>query len=274
MKPWFALAVILVPAVASAQPTDAEQQEAGALVEQANVTSQRGDHETAAQLYQQAYKLTRQPMLLSDIGSEYLLMQNRRWALTYFCRYLDAEPTGTNAATAKAQVRTLYVQLGGSATLNDEEQCKPIVKSGAVVKPPAVPLKQPLATAGDSGVAPAHTSDMSRVRLAGLGVAGLGVLAFAVGAYYGVEANRLQDELTNHPVDEPWPVDLRAREAQGDSYNNRAIILMTGGAVVAAAGAAAFLFIRSDPSASATETVMFTPIVSPDGFGLAAAGRF
>src|SRR5262245_53881135 len=97
-----ALALLFVPAIAAAQqPTAQQKQQASELVKKAISKSQAGDHDSAVELYLQAYTIIPQPLLLSNIGSEYQQMQKPVEALKYFCKYLEADgPQGQNAGYA------------------------------------------------------------------------------------------------------------------------------------------------------------------------------
>src|SRR5690606_31051041 len=72
-----AVVVLLAPSLAIAQPSAKDKQEASDLVKRAIAKSQSGDHETAVQLYLDAYKIIPQPLLLSNIGSEYQQMNKK-----------------------------------------------------------------------------------------------------------------------------------------------------------------------------------------------------
>src|SRR6185436_7205612 len=126
----------LVPGLALAQ-SPKDKQKAGELVKQAIAKSQAGDHQGAVDLYNDAYKIIPQPLLLSNIGSEYQQMEHKGVeALGVFCKYRSSEgPQGQNSAYVTAQAKLLYIQLGGVTSVKDEDVCKPIVKP-TVTTPP------------------------------------------------------------------------------------------------------------------------------------------
>src|SRR5690606_17162028 len=129
--------VVLAPALAVAQPSAKDKQQASDLVKRAIAKSQAGEHDIAVQLYLDAYKIIPQPLLLSNIGSEYQQMDTPVEAIKYFCKYIEADPTGANVPYALAQTRTLYVDLGGDASVPDSELCKPLPKPEPAPQPPA-----------------------------------------------------------------------------------------------------------------------------------------
>ena len=93
------LALLARTSLALAQPkppTQQQMQQAGDLVKKAIAKSQAGDHALAIELYQQAYTIVPQPLLLSNIGSSTSRRKKPVEALKYFCKYLEADPTGAN----------------------------------------------------------------------------------------------------------------------------------------------------------------------------------
>lgn len=272
----YVIATLLVSATALAQSAE-DKQEAAALVERADAANAAGDHEMAGQLYQRAYKLDPRPQLLVKVATAYQTMGKSQWALTYYCEYLSTAPAGDDVAAARTNARTLHVELGGDASATDADICRPVTREST--PPPATDTTRAAAPVASASRPLPETPDedpdgtgTSSLRVASLALAGVGAIAFGVGVYYGLQARSIANELTNHPVEEPWPVDLRAREERGESYNRRAIALMAGGGAAVALGVAAYVVLR--PSSSPADAVTVAPVLSPDGIGLAAAARF
>jgi len=231
-----ALVLVLVPALAAAQPppTPAQKQAASERVKKAIAKSQAGDHETAVDLYLEAYTIIPQPLLLSNVGSEYQQMKKPVEALKYFCKYLEADPTGNNVTYATAQARTLYIELGGVPSVEDNELCKPIVKPKDEPPPPVreEPAVTQAPTEGpvDSGPKKATPT----LRYVGFGVAIVGAGLFGAGVYYGLQAKSIADEITNHNIQDPWPGNIKQREQEGKDANTKAIGFMVGGGIAVA----------------------------------------
>lgn len=270
-----ALALVLVPAVASAQSAK-DKQKASDLVKQAIAKSQAGDHETAVQLYEDAYKIIPSTLLLSNIGSEYQAMKKPVEALKYFCKYIEADPTGSNISFATAQAKTLYIELGGVPNIEDKDVCKPIVKPPApkvepdphvVDAPPSQP--EPTPGAGD-----AATRKRSTLRLVGIGVGALGAGVFGLGVYYGFKAKGISDDITNHDPNDPWPANIKQLEADGASFEKKQIGFMIGGGLALVGGAALFVLGGSKSSGETGASVTVSPVATPDQLGVAASGRF
>jgi tetratricopeptide (TPR) repeat protein len=273
------LALAVAPAVAVAQPspTPMSKQLASEKVKKAIAKSQAGDHEAAADLYLDAYAIVPQPLLLSNIGSEYQQMKKPVEALKYFCKYLEADPTGSNATYVTAQARTLYIELGGATTVEDGDLCKPIVKPKPA-EPPPPPVVTTASVTPSPEPAPGpvdHGGDGSKtpvVRYVGIGVAVAGAAVFGAGAYFGLKAKSISDDITNHDPSKPWPSDIKQKEADGAAYEKKQIGFMIGGGVAVAAGVV--MFVVGAPKKSSETSVSIAPVATGDTLGFAAAGRF
>jgi tetratricopeptide (TPR) repeat protein len=278
-----ALALILVPSVAAAQSAK-DKQRASDKVKQAIAKSQAGDHEAAVELYLEAYKIIPQPLLLSNIGSEYQQMKKPVEALSYFCKYIDADPTGNNISYATAQAKTLYIELGGVDDVDDDDVCKPIVKKKKA------PDRQPDVGGNTNGnndnrvdgrtppppgqvdAKPASPSSPVRWVGVGLGVVGAGV--FGLGTYYGLQAKKISDDITNHDPSQPWPANINQLEADGAAYEKKQIYFMIGGGAALATGIVLYFVGGPKASSESATGVSFTPVATPDTLGFAASGRF
>jgi tetratricopeptide (TPR) repeat protein len=273
----FALAMT---AVAAAQPSDKDKQQASGLVKQAIAKSQAGDHNKAIELYEEAYKIIPQPLLLSNIGSEYQASEKPVEALKYFCKYLEAEPNGSNAGFAKSQAKKLYTDLNDLEDVEDHEICKPIEKKPPDEKKPPEPVADE-GSITDVGPEPESkqpkpkraSDDGGELRWIGVGVGVLGAGAVGLGFFFGRKAQDISEEISNHDLSTPWPDDIRTREADGKSYEKKQIGFMAAGGVAVAIGVV--LFVVGGPKATDTSTqVSITPIATPDTMGFAASGRF
>jgi hypothetical protein len=258
-------------ATAQPQPSPATKQQASALVKQAIAKSQAGDHATAIELYLQAYALIPQPLLLSNIGSEYQQESGKQVeALKYFCKYLEADPTGSNVSYATAQAKALQIQLGNQ--VDDKDVCKP-------AEPPPPPPPDT-----GSGAQVTGTADMTQappmeppsggktLEYTGLGIAAAGAVGLGVGVYFGLQAKDKSDQISNHKTSDPWPADIKKIEAEGQSDENKQIGFLIGGGVALAAGTVIYFVGKSH--ASSGEHVSIVPVVTPNSAGLSLGGSY
>ncbi|HTL32828.1 MAG TPA: hypothetical protein VL326_06880 [Kofleriaceae bacterium] len=273
------LALLLVPTLALAQSAK-DKQKAGELVKQAIAKSQAGDHQAAVDLYQEAYKLIPQPLLLSNIGSEYQQMDHKEVeSLGWFCKYLASEgPQGQNSAYVTAQAKLLYIRLGGVTDVKDEDVCKPIVKPAPVTPVDTGNTNTNTTPTEPVGPAPGPVDNGPKtktppMRYVGMGLAVVGAGMFGFGVYEGLQAKSISDEITNHPMGDPWDSNIKDREAEGESAEKKQIIFMAAGGVALVAGVA-MVFVFKPKTESAEQHVMVTPVVNGDTLGFAAAGRF
>ena len=275
-----ALALLFVAGTVAAQPSPAQKQQASSLVKQAITKSQQGDHETAIELYLQAYALIPTPLLLSNIGSEYQALPGKQVeALKYFCKYLEAEPTGSNASYATAQAKWLQQQLGNK--VDDKDVCHPAKE--AAPPPPPPPPDNTGSGAGsdvtgttDLGTAPPppHEGGGHGLAYAGLGIAGVGAIGLGVGVYFGLQAKNISDQISNHKMSDPWPANIQQMEKDGQSDEDKQVAFMIGGGVALAAGAILYLVGRSHDSSDSSEHVSIAPVVTPTGAGFAIGGSY
>jgi len=273
-----ALVVLAGTAAADPAPSPAQKQQASSLVKQAIAKSQSGDHSTAIELYLQAYALIPQPLLLSNIGSEYQALPGKQVeALKYFCRYLEADPTGSNASYATAQAKWLQQQLG--TKVDDKDVCHPAKEP----PPPPPPDHEPDSAGSGAGSQVTGTTDIQPpppkheggghgLEYAGIGIALAGAAVTGVGVYYGIQARNISDQISNHKISDPWPANIKQLEADGQSDEDKQVAFMIGGGAALAAGLVLYFVGRSH--ASSGEHVSVAPVVTPGSFGLALGGSY
>ncbi|HEY1549602.1 MAG TPA: tetratricopeptide repeat protein [Kofleriaceae bacterium] len=277
------IALIAVPLLARAdKPTPAQLQQAGDLVKKAITKSQAGDHDQAIDLYKAAYDIIPQPILLSNIGSEYEQAKKPIQALKYFCKYLDADPTGSNASYAIAKAKAIQIDLGNPPA-DDDAVCK------APAPPPPPPKSTTLAEPGFEGSGSATTgafgptggpSDDEHpgrgLEYTGVAVGAVGIAGVIAGITFGLEAKSLSDQINNHNIMQPWPsqidgVPINEWTSQGAAWNRDTYIFAIGGGVAIAAGLGLFIYGWNQ---DAKPTERATVSVVPTGNGLAAFGTF
>ncbi|HEX4452637.1 MAG TPA: hypothetical protein VH143_17285 [Kofleriaceae bacterium] len=280
----FVLALTAVPLIARAdKPTQAQLQQAGDLVKRAITKSQAGDHEQAIDLYKQAYDIIPQPILLSNIGSEYEQAKKPVQALKYFCKYLDADPTGSNASYATAKAKAIQIDLGNPPA-DDNGVCKPPAPpppKATIVEPGFDGSGSAAATTGAFGATGGPQADDDHpgrgLEYTGAAVGAVGVAGVIAGLTFGLKAKSLSDQINGHNISQPWPsqidgVPINEWPSQGAAWNRDTYIFAIGGGVAIAAGIGLFVYgwdqnDHGKPSERAVSIV-------PTGNGLAAFGQF
>ena len=98
------------------------------------------------------------------------------------------------------------------------------------------------------------------------------MIALGVGAYAGVRASSISNELTTHDRTKPWPNDVQELQKNGQSYENVQIGALIAGGVMLTAGVVLYVVSRSDaPAEHANDK---TVRLSPTTNGFVVYGRF
>ena len=255
-----ALAASPVLAQPTQPPTEQQKIAAGSLVKQAIAKSQAGDHEAAIKLYLDAYVIVPNPILLSNVGSEYKQAKKLVDALKYFCMYLEKDPTGANASYALSEATIIHMELEVRG-----EVCKPepVEKPAPPDPDPAgEPLPEPPKPSGDPG---------RGLRIAGLGVAGAGVISLGAGVFFGLKAKENSDLISNHNMADEWPANIKQIEADGQTYENRQVIFTIAGGALITTGVVVYFIGRSKKSET---SVSVTPTVTSETAGVSLSGSF
>ena len=229
---------------------------------EAAMRSHVGDHLGAIERYEQAYGSDGDIALLTILGSEYRDAGKPREAIQNFCAYLAVEPRGPNVAFATAQVRAIQADLGKQIP-SGLDVCLPVAAVDLTLSPPSLTPVQPVAAA------PQGWSDGE---LAGAGVGALGLVSIGVGAYFGLRASSLSDEITHHSQGTPWPDNIRDLEARGERYTGDELLLFATGSV--ALVAASVLYVTGRRARLASDRISVAPAITHDGAGLAISGGF
>jgi tetratricopeptide (TPR) repeat protein len=275
------LASVLAASPALAEPkapSEKDKQFASELVKKAIARSQAGDHSAAIEIYLQAFALVPNPLLLPNIGAEFQQSGKPQEALHYFCMYLEKDPDGTNATFATSKARALQIQLGNK-NVDDDDVCAP-PKPPKRVKEPREPVKEPREPVKDAPARQPLDEDTaspgvgsSKLKYVGLAVGLAGLGAVIIGAYDGIQAKNISDQLTNHPQNTPWPDNIKDLQRRGQAYENLQIGFLVGGVALATTGVILYFVGRPDesPRRSSDKTMVK---VAPTTNGFAVLGTF
>jgi tetratricopeptide (TPR) repeat protein len=254
-------ALLVGQAAAQPQPTPQQKQLVQDLVKQAIAKSQAGDHAGAIELYEKAYATAPLPTLLSNIGAEYQLATKPVEALKYFCMYLEKDPAGPLATYATGQAKLLKSQLTGEP-VEDGNVCAAPAQQPP---PPPPPTDQPLPagpTAADPG---------KGLKLGGLIVGGIGVASLGLGIYFGIQAQKHTDYISDNM--DQWRPDILDYQDEGQRDEYLQITFLAVGGVAVAVGTYMYLKGRSK-SRSVSESTVIQPTASPGGAGVLVRGSF
>ncbi|MCS6913287.1 MAG: hypothetical protein RMK29_08370 [Myxococcales bacterium] len=223
--PCCALLVVLPVERAAAQDYEA----AGRHFAAAQEAFSKGSYAQAAESFQAAYDITRDPALLFNIGESWQRAGQLQRALASYRAYLTAQPQASDRPEVERRIREL-------------EAASPAPPPAAVPKPspgqlPAEERRQ-LAPASPWRTAAWATVAGAVAVLTAAGVLGLG-------------AQNRADELTRRTTllmgGQPLPYNEAEREAyaslmsEGHAYNTAAIVCFAVASATAAAGAVLFL---------------------------------
>lgn len=267
----------LLAAPAAAEIDAASRAKARELTERAIEKTKAGEHEAAIELYLRAYELSNEAILLSNIGSAFQTLGRRERALRYFCRYLDADPSGKLAGFAREQANQLATDLGNR---------------GAACEKPAQEAAPPEAPTGDDATSPTSDDDDSPrspnisastevgqrrepalaapLRIGGLVLAGGGVIGLGIGGYYGYVGKRASDIISDN--DDNWTADELEQQEIGERANERMKIALIGGGAAVITGAALYLWGRS--MRVEEDRISILPQLTPGSSGLVVSGFF
>jgi tetratricopeptide (TPR) repeat protein len=256
---------LLAGQVALAQPTQPTPQQKAAvqeLMKQAITKSQAGDHAGAIEIYQKAYATFPLPTILSNIGAEYQLETKPVEALKYFCMYLDKDPAGPLASFATGQAKLLQSQLTGAA-VEEANVCKAPAQTQPPPPPPN-PEPQPVPATPSSG------DPGSGMKTTGLVVGGVGVLSLGLGIYFGLQAKKISDDISDNQS--MWRNDIVAYQDKGQRDEYLQITFLVVGGVAVLGGAA--LYVKGRSKTKAAEQTTITPAMSSGSAGVSIQGVF
>ncbi|HEY0993083.1 MAG TPA: hypothetical protein VGD80_38785, partial [Kofleriaceae bacterium] len=192
-------------------------------------------------------------------------------ALTYYEKYLELDPNGRGAASARAsaeQLRRSIAARQDAARRAAEEEAQRKAEADKRAADEEARAKAAQLKAAQAAEAERRASAGRSLRIAGIASGGAGVVALGVGVIFGLRAQSIADEVSNATVYDA------ARDREGKAANrNMFIFTGLGGAAVVAGGVLYYLGHRArhvDDGAG----VALAPSVGPSQITVAAVGRF
>ncbi len=290
----------LVATPALAQPSAADRDKARELTERAIVLTRKGSYAAAIPLYQRAYELSREAVLLSNIGSAYRELGQRDKALTYFCQYLEKDPAGVVAPFAREQAKRLATDLHppGDGKQPPGDPCQ------AAAKPPQDPPKPiPPAPEGDERpevneeteetegdepteetqepaagsqpvtkrtATPPSSNASGALTTSGIVLGVVGTAALGGAGYYAWVGKRASDIINDNR--DGWSDSELEEQRRGEQANSRAKLLGIAGGAAVATGVALIVWGRA--IAPSERRLAIVPAVDGHSQGLAILGVF
>jgi tetratricopeptide (TPR) repeat protein len=258
-------------------PTADQRKAAKAYVDAGLAAERQGDYEAAIQLYRKAHDLIPHPVLLFNMAQAHRLAGRRAEALDLYRSYLAAKPRGDLAAQAKGWVRDYEAAIAreyaeaeaeakaladrkareaARAAAEDSRKRKAEATSPAVVVAPSARPPTTLVVQQDEAVlrrGPSERPDSGRVwRIAGISAAGVGAGAVVAGAFCGIRAMGIADDLS-----EPGVRYDPERDADGEFTERTMYVLYGVGGALIAGGVVTYVLNRpgADEPATLTATI-------------------
>jgi tetratricopeptide (TPR) repeat protein len=267
------LAVFMLLALRAAEtradpPEPAKADLARAHYRQGEAYFRAGAFDVAAREYLEAYQAAPRPLLLFNAALAFEKAGDPATAVTYYERYLEAEPAGERGEEARARLlvlrRAVPPTRSTPAAATDLPPSPPIQTSVAPATHDA-PVESKASPMNDAPPSVERRDTGRSLRVAGIAVLGLGVAALAAGIAWGVESNQLADDATEaiHKGDP-----ARAARLQDDFSTARRSMTIAYVAAATLAGGGTVLYYFGRRRAT------ITPVATPNVAAIVVTGWF
>ena len=271
-----AAAVVAAPAApAFAQKKIDKKKQAKEYVDAGLAAQAGGDYDGAVIFYQKAYDLVPHPVLHFNIGQAHRLAGRDEEALAAYQAYLEAEPGGVKAKEARGFVKEIEARLAVKRKQEAEEAARRAAEEEArrkqeeearkALPPDPEPEPEP---EPEPDPEPRRDGGGGWMRPTGIAVGAAGVVSLGIGAFFGLKAKSLSDELS-----EPGAQFDPGKEADGEAAERNMFITVGAGAVLVAGGVVLFVLGGGD-SGEREAQVGWTPVVGDGYQGVAYGGTF
>ncbi len=240
-----------------------------------------GDYDTAIVFYSKAYQLVPHPVLLFNMAQAHRLAGRMDKALALYAKYLEEDPNGSQAQTARdivaEEARKVDEARKAEAARKADEARKAddARKAEAARKADEARRAQEIEAsraaeqkrAADAAEAREQAEQVPgrNLRLSGMTAGAVGVVALGLGVGFGIHARSLSNELSKPGA----PYDP-AKVNAGNRANTVAITGLVGGTVLVAAGAT--LYWLGYSQGAHQERVTVAPVLSDRLAGFVVSG--
>lgn len=217
---------------------------------------QDGNYSAARRLFQIAYQVHQEPVLLFNIASTYRRQGKRELALRFYERFLEqADEKDSLRALAVKTVSELEAELAPPPS--EETTARPVA-GRAVLAPVTASAEK-----DDDG----HPG--RALKWAGVGAGAAALASFALAWRSARQASAAQEYIETLPADQAWDRPQADAYQDGEAASRRALIFAVAGGALAATGVVLFTVgHRQSREASVS------PAPTAGGGGLVLSGRF
>jgi Tetratricopeptide repeat len=270
-------------------PSAADKATAKKLVDEGIAAQDAKEYDKAIELYRQAYGIVPHPILLFNIGQCYRLAGRPENAKTFYERYLERDPNGSQVAAANAALAAIHASTGagsGAKPVAGEPRTGAPVGAGAPPRTGEAGQAGKTDTGGGTGATPAPPTEVAStgpategdgahrtdtvgkpgrtLRLTGLAMGGVGLVSAAVGIYFTTQVSHWEDEAAKE-----GPPFTSSKSKGESAQRNQDIAYVVGGALVFVGAVTYWIGHRKGQE---DQTTAWTPVVG-DGFaGFAVSG--
>lgn len=235
------MVVLALPTAALADPSSSDRQAARAHYKIGNQHYERGEYDLAIAEFEIAHKLSGAPGLLYNIAQAHRLRGNCAEAKAHYERFL-AE--GKDAAAKTRNNASAFLRELGDCGAGEADR-DPVVSADLTVEDPA-------SGAGGADAIPDDTRPRdegggSVWPVAGLIIAGAGISALGIGAYYVIRTGPLSDDVSaacnegRCNIEEGGVEALPEWEAYQSARTRAVVFSVVGGAAIVGGGLIYFL---------------------------------
>ncbi len=251
-------------------------------------------YKKAAIVYIASYKIVEQASVIYKLANLYMRRGEMEWALRGYKRYVELKPKGGASRRAKRMIARLERVIRGQRAAGKLVEGDPVIDPTEVYgdEPDPPPEKEPDPPPEKEPEPPPEKKQPKVVkkklkidkpkpaapgknyRLAGLGTIGVGVVLFAVGVKFGLDASSASSDLSGN--EDGWTAEDRQRIKDGESASNKMLLFTILGSAALVGGGLLYYQGQKLGRRPRTESkkVTWAPALTPDSLSIAVMGRF
>ena len=190
------------------------------------------EYPEAIAAWKQAYLIAKKPLLLFNIGQAYRLSGDCAQALTFYDSYIRDEPSIANQDELDQAVAQCKEAQAKAAA---QKPAEPVEPKPAPVEPrPKVAEPAPVTPAPVEPAPPVAEGSGGGLRIAGIAVGVMGVVAGGAGIYFALQSKKISDGLAGYTGE--WDQPHQDKQSEGKRDATLGWALGLGGLGLAIAG--------------------------------------